>query len=138
MNEATRLGATGWPCGAAHVPRGRPRDTTPRSCGTHLRREPASEAIEIRQREGREEPHGVLGEAAIADLREAPQPFDHMKGVLAAGARLGPPAILGALADRQRPLLRAAAVDTVAHAVGHGTLPVKLAPVRLVAVKHPL
>ena len=55
MIVATRGGATGWPSRAASVPRGWPRDTRPRSCGTHLRREPAAEQIEIRERKGREE-----------------------------------------------------------------------------------
>jgi len=45
--------------------------------------------VQVRQRKGREQPRGVLGQAPVAHLAKAPQSLDHMKGMLAArpGAR---------------------------------------------------
>ena len=122
----------------AHVAGARASCVVTRSCRTHLRRETASQEIEIRQGERREEAHGVLGQAAIADLGEAPEPFHHMEGMLPTGARLGAPAILDPLAGRQRPLPCTSAVDAVVDAVRLGTLLVKRTPVRLVAMEYPL
>ena len=57
-----------------------------RSCRTHLRHQAASQQVEIGQRKGRKQARGVLGQPAIADFREAPEPLDDVKGMLAAEA----------------------------------------------------
>jgi hypothetical protein len=123
------LGYAARGAGAQALGRGR------RSRGAHLRRELPTEQVEIGQGEGREEAGGVLGQPAVAHLREAPEPLHHVKRVLAAGPRLRALPVGASLRGGQRPLVRAAAVDAVPDAVGGGALAVKLAPIRLVGVE---
>src|SRR5713226_4480573 len=55
----------------------------PRVCGKQL----AADDVEVSQREHDEGAGEVLGQAAIADRGEAPQPLHHVEGMFPAGAR---------------------------------------------------
>src|SRR6516165_6432584 len=48
------------------------------------RQQSSPREVEIRQREDGKHPRSILGQAAEANLGEAPQPLDHMKDMLAA------------------------------------------------------
>src|SRR5689334_3676192 len=60
----------------------------------HLCRKSASRQVKVRQRERNEGAIGILRQAAIAHLRETPQPFDHGEHMFDAGANLRLVAVL--------------------------------------------
>src|SRR5262249_45676970 len=100
------------------------------------RQQLAADLEEVAQREEPQAPRQVLGEAAVADLGEAPQPLDDMEWVLA--TRPGP---------RPRPIDRAPAcgqrlvrgggpsIHPIAHARGLEGLPIRCLPIRLVPIE---
>src|SRR4029450_3535841 len=61
----------------------------------------AADQVEGGQREEAEGPRQILGHAAVAHLREAPQPLDHVERVLPAGTGPRPRPIDGAPARAQ-------------------------------------
>src|SRR5579864_5189646 len=67
------------------------------------REQTSSEQIQVRECKSGKEPRGVLGQAAIAHLREAPQSLHHMKGVFATSSRGRAQAVESALQSAQRP-----------------------------------
>jgi len=81
---------------------------------------------EIRQRAGDDEPVRVLGEAAVAHLGEAENPFDHADGMLDLGADPRLPTIRRALRAAQRSITPGFAMGKVARVrsagVQHGAL----------------
>ena len=91
----------------------------------------SSEQIQVREREGREQPRGVLRQAAVAHLGEAPQALDHMEGVLARARPRDRNRLMRADA-RSADALGPAAVDSVADAARFSALPMRFAPVRLI------
>src|SRR6185312_3908964 len=94
--------------------------------------QPSPQQVQVRQSEGREQPRGVLRQAAVAHLAEAPQPFDYVEDVLASspGSRAQP--IDAALILSQWCATSRTAVDAVADALGQGALPMRLVPVGLI------
>ena len=106
------------------------------SAGTRLlwRQQSSSQQIQVGQREGGEQPRGVLGQAAVAHLGEAPQALDHVKCMFHAGPGRGATTVDEPLIVVQRST-RGTPIDSVANAGGLGALPVRLVPISLIA-KH--
>src|SRR5437764_2247815 len=91
-----------------------------------------SDQIQVRQREGGEQPGGVLGQAPVTHLGEAPQALHDMEGVLAAGPNGRTQAVEPPLGRAESMTVVGPAVNPVANASGAGRLAMRLAPVRLV------
>jgi hypothetical protein len=108
--------------------------TASRSSGARpLRWQQATpQQIQIRQRKGGIQPHGILRQPAVANLAKAPQALDHVEDMLDSRPRGGAPTVDKPLIFAQRPA-SAAPVDSVADAGGQRSLAMRLIPVRLVA-----
>jgi len=74
-----------------------------RSSGTAPLRwqQAASQQIQIRQREGGIQPHGILRQPTIANFAKAPQALDDVEGMLDSGPSGGAPAVDPALIRAQ-------------------------------------
>jgi hypothetical protein len=83
----------------------------------------------IGQRKGGKQPGGVLGQAAGAHFAEAPEPLDHVEGVLTSRPGSRAAAINEPLIISQRLARAAAAVDAIANARVLSALAMKLAPI---------
>ena len=102
-----------------------------------LAQQPATHEIQIRQREHRLRFREVLGEAAVAHLREAPQALHHVEGVLATRPRARSVDQAPALAQRMlRP--NGAPVHAVANAARLEGVAIRSLPIRPVPVHHAL
>lgn len=106
--------------GAGWPPISRPFSRSWLSQETRLprRHQAPSEQVQVRQRKGSEQPRGVLRQAPVAHLAEAPQPLHHVKGMLSASSGAGADAIDPFLILGERLGMGAAPVDmrlTLAH-----------------------
>src|SRR5262249_23564793 len=99
----------------------------------------AADGVEVGQGKHRLGTGQVLGESAVAHLREAPQALHNVEGMFAASSGPGASAIdlAPALAEVAVASGRAS-VDPVAHPLRPEGLPVGLLPIRLVAVERAL
>src|SRR5262249_4195829 len=103
------------------------------------RQQLAADQVEIRQREETEGARQVLGEAAVADLAEAPQALHDVERVLATRPGPRPGAIDGPPPRAQRFVGRGgAAIHPVAHTLDFERLAIRFLPVRLVPVEDTL
>src|SRR5262245_12342391 len=100
------------------------------------RQQLATDQVEVRQREETEGARQVLGEAAIADLGEAPQPLHDVEWVLPARPSPRPGAIDRPPARTQRLVRRGGPpIHSVAYPRGLEGLPIRFLPIRLVPVE---
>src|SRR5271163_173043 len=90
----------------------------------------APQQIQIREREGGIQPDRILRQAAVANFAKTPEALDHVENMFDAGASGGAAAVDEPLVLTQ---VTGAAVDPVADALSQGGLPMRFAPVRLVA-----
>src|SRR5437879_4934990 len=92
----------------------------------------APQQIQVRQREGGIQPHGVLRQPTVANFAKAPQALDHMEHMLDAGPSCGAPTVDEPLILAQRPS-RGVPIDAVANAGSQGALAMRFIPVGLIA-----
>src|ERR1700722_14367069 len=86
--------------------------------------------IQIGEREGGVQSRGILGQAAVANFAKAPQTLHDVKDMLDAGPRSRATTVDESLVLAQ---VRRAPVDPIADALRQGRLPMRFAPIRLVA-----
>src|SRR6266478_3851953 len=105
-----------------------------RSSGTRPLRwqQAASQQIEIRQREGDIQPHGILRQSTVANFAKAPQALDHIEYMFDTGPSSGASTVDVPLIFAQPPSGRAP-IDPVANAGSQGGLAMRFIPVGLVA-----
>src|SRR5690349_2096765 len=80
------------------------------------RQQSSPNQVQIRQREDSEGPRRILGQAAVTNFGEAPEPFDHMKGVFTACPTARSRSVDRALIRRQRMVIPGPAIDPIADA----------------------
>src|SRR5208282_5897772 len=108
--------------------------TASRSSGTRPLwwQQAASQQIQIRQREGGIQPHGILRQSTVANFAKAPQALDHMEDMLDARPSSGASTVNEPLILAQRPS-GGTPIDPVADAGSQGGLAMRFIPVGLVA-----
>lgn len=95
------------------------------------------EQIQIGERKGGEQSRGVLRQASIANLAEAPQTLDHEKCMFTSSAGGRALSINCSLVQTQRPLVRPP-IDPISNTFAERCAAVLLAPIGLIAEDRPL
>src|ERR1700694_1433580 len=102
-----------------------------------LRHDVFPHQVQVGECEGAECPGCVLRQAAIANLREAPQVLDDRKGMFPASPRSRATLVDLLLVVSERPVETAAPVDPVANSSPSESLTVRLFPIRLISEDLP-
>src|SRR5438477_2063134 len=102
---------------------------------TPLRQQSSSDHVQIGQRKQGEDARGILLQATVTHLGEAPQLFDHAESELTPGAPPRAAAIDGLVMLAQRPMGLGPTVDPIVDARTAAVQAMILAPVSLIAVE---